>query len=63
VSSREQALLEEMISMRNQGIGVRRIAATLNAAGLPNPRTGGDWYYGTVAAVLRTAQQRRRASR
>ena len=54
----EQRILRRMIALRDGGLGPTRIAATLSAEGLPNPRTGRGWTPGNVGSVLRTAARR-----
>lgn len=48
----EQLILARMVAMAAEGLGPRRIANTLNRAGLANPRTGRVWHYGSVRAIL-----------
>lgn len=55
----EQRVLREMLALRESGLGARRIARTLNEGGVLNPRTGGEWNFGTVASILRTVDRRR----
>ncbi len=54
----EQRLLRRMLALRADGLGERRIARSLNEGKRGNPRTRGPWSYGTVAAILRTADRR-----
>jgi len=54
----EQRILATMKRYRKRGYGARKIAGALNARGVENPRTGQAWHYGTVAAILRTADKR-----
>ena len=54
----EQRILRRMIALRDSGTGPTGIAATLNAEGLSNPRTGRGWTPGNVGSVLRTAARR-----
>jgi DNA invertase Pin-like site-specific DNA recombinase len=57
----EQVILRRIGELSDDGLGARRIAATLNAEGIQNPRTGGTWTHGNVGAVLRTAWRRANA--
>lgn len=57
----EQRQLRAMLALRAKGQGARRIARTLNEREERNPRTGGVWNFGTVAAILRTHDRRARA--
>jgi len=52
----EQPVLERMLALRDAGHGEWKIARVLNDEGLGNPRTGNDWFYGTVRAILRNAR-------
>jgi site-specific DNA recombinase len=61
VNEEERAILGAMLASRGEGRGSSRVAATLNDAGTENPRTGGAWTPGTVAAILRTHDRRARA--
>jgi site-specific DNA recombinase len=54
----EQRLLRQILALRAQGLGPRRIAGALNADGHANPRRGWPWRYGSVKAILRTVEQR-----
>ena len=54
----EQRILRRMIVLSDSGTGPTGIAATLNAGGLSNPRTGRGWTPGNVGSVLRTARRR-----
>lgn len=54
----ESALLARMLDLRAEGLGPRRIARALNGERTPNPRTRAPWNFGTVAAILRTADRR-----
>ncbi len=54
----EQKILLRMLRLRKQGAGEFAIASTLARAGIPNPRTGRPWYYGTVRAILKSAARR-----
>jgi site-specific DNA recombinase len=54
----EGRVLERMRALHANGFGAWRIAAALDAEGERNPRTGRQWNYGTVAAILRTAARR-----
>jgi DNA invertase Pin-like site-specific DNA recombinase len=57
----EQAILDRILAMRESGLGARRIVGKLTAAAIMNPRTGGRWTPGTIAAILRTVQRRESA--
>lgn len=50
-SPQTTAALDLMIALREQGNGYRKIAAKLNAGGVPTTH-GGPWRPGTVRAVL-----------
>jgi len=54
----EQTILQQMRSLREQGLGPRRIARALNEVLQLNPRTGALWTPGNVASILRTAERR-----
>ncbi len=54
----EQRVLRRILRYRAQGLGKRRIAKALNAAGCMNPRTRGPWTPSTLAHVLRSAARR-----
>ena len=54
----EQAVLARILRLRKRGLGVKAIASKLNRAGQVNPRTGGTWSHGNVAAILRTVERR-----
>lgn len=54
----EFALRSRMLDLRAEGLGPRKIARALNDAGTGNPRTGRAWEFGTIAAILRTADRR-----
>ncbi len=55
----EQRILKRILRHREQGLGKRRIAKALNAAGCQNPRTQGLWTPSTLASILRSAARRR----
>lgn len=57
----EQRVLRIMLSLRANGFGARKITRALDAREERNPRTGGRWTTGTVAAILRTHARRKRA--
>ncbi len=57
----EHKILRRMLAHHAEGAGEYAVASALNRAGIPNPRTGRPWYYGTVRAILKSAE--RRASR
>lgn len=57
----EQTILSEIRQLDAAGLGVRRIAGKLNGKGTLNPRTGGCWSHGNVAAILRTVERREAA--
>lgn len=50
----EQAVLERMRSLRQQGMAVDTVADTLNREGIKS-RSGGLWYGATVNRILRAA--------
>jgi DNA invertase Pin-like site-specific DNA recombinase len=54
----EQTILVRMLALREEGKGAVRIAGTLARENVRNPRTGGAWSAGTVAAILRTHDRR-----
>ncbi len=55
----EQRILARMKRLGARGAGSYRIASALNAARIPNPRTGAPWYWGTVRVILDGARRRR----
>ncbi len=54
----EQRILKRMLRHRAEGAGEFAVASALNRAGIPNPRTGRPWYFGTVRAILKSAERR-----
>ncbi len=54
----EQKILRRMLRHHADGAGEYAVASALNRAGIPNPRTGRPWYYGTVRAILKSAERR-----
>jgi len=54
----EQRVLARMKRLAGRGAGSYRIASVLNADGVPNPRTGAAWFWGTVRAILDSAARR-----
>jgi site-specific DNA recombinase len=52
----EQAALGRLVVLRGQGLGARRIAATLNREG-PNPRSRRPWAAEGVATILRRLER------
>ena len=56
--SSEQRILKRMLRHHAEGAGEFAVASALNRAGIPNPRTGRPWYYGTVRVILETAERR-----
>lgn len=48
----EQALLERMRALRDEGLGAKAIANRLSEAGDTKPRTGRPWFHRTVRDVL-----------
>ena len=54
----EQKILKRMLRHHAEGAGEFAVASALNRAGIPNPRTGRPWYYGTVRAILKSAERR-----
>ena len=57
--AREQKILRRMLELQAEGAGCYRIATVLNAEGTQNPRTRRPWFYGTVRAILESADRRR----
>ncbi len=49
-----QAALPLVLTLRNEGLSLRRIADALNTSGVATPR-GGRWHAATVAALLQQA--------
>ncbi len=54
----EQKILKRMLRHHAEGAGEFAVASALNRAGIPNPRTGRPWFYGTVRVILETAERR-----
>jgi len=54
VNHTEQAVLEEILSMRAQGRSMRSIADALNREGIP-AKHGGKWFGATVRSVIKTS--------
>ena len=54
----EQATLDRIVELREDGHGARRIARVLNDAGQANPRTGRPWNRGTLQSILKTIERR-----
>jgi site-specific DNA recombinase len=52
----EQLGLAKMVRLRAEGLGLRKIAAALDAAGV-KPRSGSLWHPGSIARILRRAEQ------
>ncbi len=50
----EQRILRQMFRLRAEGLGARRIARSLNAAGCVNPRIQRRWTPSTVAKIVAT---------
>ncbi len=57
----EQKVLKRMLALRNGGQGPRKIARSLNDAGIRNPRTGKDWSFNHIQVLLRTVDRREEA--
>jgi len=55
--AREQNILRRMLELQAEGAGCYRVASVLNAEGTVNPRTRRPWFYGTVRAILESAQR------
>ncbi len=53
-ADKERQVLKEILALRTQGLGPRRIAAALNMRGVTNPRSDRPWHYGSIKAILRT---------
>ncbi len=54
----EHKILRRMLQHHAEGAGEYAVASALNRAGIPNPRTGRPWYYGTVRVILKSAERR-----
>ncbi len=54
----EHKILRRMLAHHAEGAGEYAVASALNRAGIPNPRTGRPWYYGTVRVILESAERR-----
>ena len=54
----EQKVLARMKGVADDGAGCYRVATVLNEEGMPNPRTGRPWFFGTVRAILDSAARR-----
>ena len=54
----EQRILTRMRRLSGRGAGSYRIASVLNSEGIPNPRTGAPWFWGTVRVILDSAARR-----
>ena len=54
----EQEILRRIRALRDEGKGCYAVASALNREGTPNPRTGRDWFYGTVRSILKNAGRR-----
>ena len=54
----EQRVLARIRELREGGKGARKIARTLGAEGIENPRSGVDWKPENVASLLRTMERR-----
>ncbi len=53
--AKEQVILERIRELRDAGKGCYAIATALNREGMFNPRTGREWFFGTMRSVLKTA--------
>jgi DNA invertase Pin-like site-specific DNA recombinase len=53
----EQAILEQMLGLRGQGLTFDKIAATLNGEGIKT-RSGGQWFGATVSKILKASAAR-----
>ncbi len=51
----EQIILERIRELQTNGKGCYAIASALNREGVHNPRTGREWFFGTLRSVMRTA--------
>jgi DNA invertase Pin-like site-specific DNA recombinase len=56
----EQAALQCLLQLREDGLGARRIAATLNQEGVENPRSG-TWTVAGIVSILRRLDRWERA--
>ena len=54
----EHKILRRMLRHQAEGAGEYAIESALNRAGIPNPRTGRPWFYGTVRVILEAAERR-----
>ncbi|MEE8106666.1 MAG: recombinase family protein [Planctomycetota bacterium] len=51
----EQTILQRIRDLQGEGKKCFAIATALNREGTLNPRTGREWFFGTVRSVMRTA--------
>ena len=54
---------QQIVALRAAGVSLAKIAATLEAAGVPTARGGGRWYASTIAKVLLVRWLTKRGSR
>ena len=57
----EQEILRRIRELRDAGKGCYAIASALTREGVVNPRTERPWYFGTVRAILQSAERRLRS--
>ena len=53
----EQKILRRMLALQEEGAGCYRHAPELTTDGIVNPRTGRAWYFGTLRAILASAER------
>ena len=53
--AQEQTILQRIRELQHEGRGCYAIATRLNREGVHNPRTGREWFFGTMRSVMRTA--------
>ncbi|MEE8105697.1 MAG: recombinase family protein [Planctomycetota bacterium] len=54
----EQVILGRIRELRDAGKACYAIASALNREGVLNPRTGREWFFGTIRSVMETAAAR-----